>query len=280
MRVLTWNIQWGLGLDGTVDLGRLAAEIRRLGDPDVICLQEVTSGFDDLRANDGTDQFAALAAAFPAYHAVAAPVLDVPHPRAGRRLFGNMILSRLPVGLVQRFTLPWLTLPDRPCMPRGLVVATILAPSGPLRIMTTHLEYASARMREAQIASIRTIHHEISRRVAVPPKAREGSYALQVETTAALLTGDFNATPAEDARRLVMEPFASSEAPTFRDAFEVCNPGLLHPPSMCVFDQADGPPRCLDYVFCTEDLAPRLRSVTYDQTSRASDHQPVLVELA
>ncbi|MCU0933013.1 MAG: endonuclease, partial [Thiobacillaceae bacterium] len=41
MKLLSWNIQWGRGLDGRVDLARIAGEIRRIGDFDVICLQEV-----------------------------------------------------------------------------------------------------------------------------------------------------------------------------------------------------------------------------------------------
>ena len=40
----------------------------------------------------------------------------------------------------------------------------------------------------------------------------------------------------------------------------------------------DGP-YCCDFVFVTGDLVPRLRSVRYDVDTRASDHQPVIVEL-
>jgi endonuclease/exonuclease/phosphatase family metal-dependent hydrolase len=39
-------------------------------------------------------------------------------------------------------------------------------------------------------------------------------------------------------------------------------------------------PYCCDYVFVTRDLAPRLRSIRVDTENRASDHQPVIVELA
>jgi len=33
-------------------------------------------------------------------------------------------------------------------------------------------------------------------------------------------------------------------------------------------------------VFVTEDMAPRVREVTVDTQTQASDHQPVLIELA
>jgi endonuclease/exonuclease/phosphatase family metal-dependent hydrolase len=279
LRILSWNIQWGLGLDGRVDLERIAAEIGQRGDPDVICLQEVTAGFDDLEGNDGTDQFAFFARAFSGHHAIAAPVLDVAGAPGGRKLFGNMLLSRLPVGQVQRHTLPWLTVPDRRCMPRGLIAATLLAGAQPLRVMTTHLEFSSPELREAQVEAIREVHRQCCQRVVLPPLPGLGSYAPQVETCSAIILGDCNMTPDATARRNLMQPFTAPHVPRFVDAFEVCNPGSVHPASMCLFDQADGPARCLDYAFCTEDLAQRVTAMTYDQESRASDHQPIVVDL-
>ena len=44
MKLLSWNIQWGRGADGVVDLPRTIAAIRTLGDFDVICLQEIAVG--------------------------------------------------------------------------------------------------------------------------------------------------------------------------------------------------------------------------------------------
>jgi endonuclease/exonuclease/phosphatase family metal-dependent hydrolase len=41
----------------------------------------------------------------------------------------------------------------------------------------------------------------------------------------------------------------------------------------------DEEPYCCDYVYVTEDLVPRLRSIAVDADNRASDHQPVIVEL-
>jgi endonuclease/exonuclease/phosphatase family metal-dependent hydrolase len=41
MRSISWNVQWCRGMDGRVDPKRIAAEARRLADPDVICLQEL-----------------------------------------------------------------------------------------------------------------------------------------------------------------------------------------------------------------------------------------------
>lgn len=280
MRLLTWNIQWGLGVDGMVDLGRIAREIVRLGDPDIVCLQEVTAGFGDLRGNDGADQFAALARVFPGHEAVVAPALDRPGRDGTRRLFGNLLLSRYPVGAIERHPLPWTTVPERECMPRGLVAATVATPSGPLRIMTTHLEWSAEELRTPQIDAIRAVHRDICRRIAMPAKAGEAGYAPPPESASAVLVGDFNMPPGERSRPRLTAPFTEAYAPRLVDAYEALHPGRAHPASMCLFDQSDGPARCLDYIFCTEDLVPRIAIVRYDQTSRASDHQPVLLELS
>jgi endonuclease/exonuclease/phosphatase family metal-dependent hydrolase len=39
-------------------------------------------------------------------------------------------------------------------------------------------------------------------------------------------------------------------------------------------------PYCCDYVFVTPDLVSRLRAIRVDGATQASDHQPVIVELA
>ena len=59
------------------------------------------------QAAKGADQFAALATRLPGYSAIAGTATDAPHRAGRRRAFGNMILSRLPVGAVYRHLLPW-----------------------------------------------------------------------------------------------------------------------------------------------------------------------------
>ncbi|MCZ8096504.1 MAG: endonuclease/exonuclease/phosphatase family protein, partial [Burkholderiales bacterium] len=91
MKLLQWNIQWGLGVDGRCDLARIADEVRAMGDPDVVCLQELSDGMPDLKDNDGSDQFAAMAALFPGFTAIEGVAVDVLGlaPGARRRRFGN-----------------------------------------------------------------------------------------------------------------------------------------------------------------------------------------------
>lgn len=239
MRLLSWNVQWCRGMDGVVDPARIAAEARRLADPDVICFQEVVSG--------------EIAGLFPEYAAFFAWGVDLPEG-AGRSRFGNLILSRLPVGRVRRHSLPWPPAPGIPCMPRVAVEAVVEAPFGPLRVTTTHLEYYSAEHRAAQVERLRGIHSE-----GLPAPA--------------ILCGDFNFAPDDPL-------YGRIRHAGFADPWEALHPGEPHPPTFRLHEpEPERPPYCCDFIFVTEDLVPRLRSIRVDADNQASDHQPVVLEL-
>ena len=77
------------------------------------------------------------------------------------------------------------------------------------------------------------------------------------------------------------EPFDSGAAPPLLDAWTLAHPGIAHPPSAGVYEDSWAkPPHCCDFIFVSADLAARVRSVTIDVTTQASDHQPVLIEFA
>ncbi|QFU17174.1 endonuclease/exonuclease/phosphatase family protein [Microvirga thermotolerans] len=277
LRIITWNIQWGLGIDGRVDLARQIAEARNIADFDVLCLQEVSDNFGNLKGNDGGNQFAALAALLPGFTAVEGVALDIPDGAGGRRRFGNMILSRRPVSQVLRYTLPWEAAPTRN-MPRLLLEATVETGSGPLRVMTTHLEYSSGALRRAQVEGIREAHRTAHARARTLREDGPGTYVRFPAASAAVLTGDFNMRPEDPTKRRISESFEDG-APALVDAWEALNGAKAHPYSFCIYEQVNGPPHCCDFMFVTEDLRPRLRRITYDQECQASDHQPVLLEL-
>jgi endonuclease/exonuclease/phosphatase family metal-dependent hydrolase len=277
LRIITWNIQWGLGIDGTVDLQRLINEARGIADFDVLCLQEVSANFPNLKGNDGSDQFARIAALLPGFEAVSGVALDIPDRAGGRRRFGNMILSRLPVAQVLRYTLPWEAAPTLN-MPRLLLEATVETPAGPLRVMTTHLEYSSDTLRRAQVEGIRDAHRTAHERTRTLRGDAPGTYERFPVTSAAVLTGDFNMRSSDPTKMRLSDPFESG-APALLDAWQAAHGAAPHPPSFCLYEQSNGPPHCCDFMFVSEDLAPKIRRIVYDQRSQASDHQPVLLEL-
>ncbi len=282
MKLLTWNIQWGRGLDGRVDLARMVESVRGLGDFDVICLQEVAVNFPGLRGNDGRDQMAELARLLPGYVPIFAPAIDVPDERGSRKQFGNAIFSRLPVGQVWRHLLPWPSDPGVPSMQRVLLEAVLQAEFGPVRVLTTHLEYYSLLQRQAQIDAIRGLHAEACAQARQPRRGENeagGSFEVFARPSAALLCGDMNFPATAPERARLLAPFADA-TPGFMDSWELRYPGEPHAPTVGIHpvDFVDAP-ACFDFVFLSEDLAPRLRAYGVDQASEASDHQPVWVDL-
>src|SRR2546430_1554416 len=206
VRLLTWNVQWCRGLDGVVDPARIAREARRLADPDVLCLQEVSVGFISLPGSHGENQVDALRAALPGYQVFYAAAVDVPRADGARQRFGNLIASRFPVGRVLRHALPWppATVPS---MPRAALEAVIEAPFGALRVVTTHLEYYSSGHRAAQMERLRELHSERN-----PETARGehvGPYRRIASPASALVCGDFNLPPEDPLRARFLEAFVN-----------------------------------------------------------------------
>ncbi|HEY0847240.1 MAG TPA: endonuclease/exonuclease/phosphatase family protein [Noviherbaspirillum sp.] len=281
MKLLTWNIQWGRGADGRVDLDRIVAHAKRFSDFDVLCLQEVSAGYPDLPGNDGADQFAGIAERLPGYSAIAGIATDVPDGIGGRRRFGNMILSRFPVQQVFRHLLPWPAEVGVRSMQRVAVEASLDTPMGPVRVTTTHLEYYSTKQRRAQIERLRLLHQEACAhaRTGASLAEAEGPFSHPPRASAAILTGDFNFLPDSPDRMFMTSPIDAA-TPAYRDAWRIAHPAQAHAPTVGVYDKVQwpGPPFTFDFVFVSEDLAERVQDVRVDPVSDASDHQPVLVE--
>ncbi len=264
MRLLCWNVQWCRGLDGVVDPARIAASARAY-DADVICLQEIAANFPDLPGSRGEDQPHALMHALPEYEGCLVSGVDLPAPNGRRSRFGNLILSRLKVGRVLRHSLPWPPA-EVPTMPRSAVEAVVQAAFGPVRVITTHLEYYSGAHRAAQVERL----HEVCGEGSEQGK-EDGPFRAMPHPKSAILCGDFNLPP--------HDPLHGRVTGFLVDAWQALHPGEPHPHTFRVHEREAGEsPYCCDYVFVTRDLAPRLRSIRVDDANRASDHQPVIVD--
>lgn len=271
VRLVSWNVQWCRGIDGVVDPARIAAELWRIADPDVACLQEIASGFADLPGSRGEDQPAALGRELPGHEALVGWGVDIAGAGRARKRFGNMILSRLPVGRVRRHSLPWPPSPRESSMPRVAVEAVVDAPFGPLRVLSTHLEYYSAEHRAAQIARLGALKLEwLAERKRVD---EEGPFRSQTSPASTIVCGDFNLPADDPLHRKILDV-------GFVDAWEVLHPAAPHPPTFRLHQRDEGAPYCCDFAFVTPDLVARLRSIRIDADNRASDHQPLILELA
>ncbi|HET6633100.1 MAG TPA: endonuclease/exonuclease/phosphatase family protein [Rhodanobacteraceae bacterium] len=166
VRIATWNIHGGVGLDRRYRPQRIARVLAAL-DADVIALQEVELGKPDL--------VAALRDCGHGY------CVEGPAMRRGSQVFGNMLLSRLPLHASRHIDLS-----RTGREPRAAIDAELRDPRlGPLRVLVTHLGLRGSE-REAQ-----------SRRLL---------QALADEQRPLLLLGDFNEWRARPRRLHALQP--------------------------------------------------------------------------
>jgi endonuclease/exonuclease/phosphatase family metal-dependent hydrolase len=281
MRVVSWNIHWGCGKDGRIRIHAMIDVLRRLN-PDVICLQEVAANHPELEGSASANQFKQLAGAFGGYHAMEHAPSEI-YQNNVPRLFGNLILSKYRISQVHRHLLPWPADADNPAgMPRGLLETVVEAPGGKLRLLTTHLEYYSPLQRMAQIARIRELHAEASARALLfqPDPSLDAPFQLGYRPGSAILCGDFNFAPdAPDYAALLAAPAAGSLG--LVDAWRVVHGDKPRAPTTGLHGYPwPDRPECYDYFFVTDDLAPRLTALDVQSETAASDHQPVVLDLA
>jgi len=142
IRVATYNIHRGRGLDGRTRLERIAAVLATI-DADVVALQEVV-GASPLKPGQAAELGAALGMGW-----VMAPTR---HMRTA--LFGNVVLSRLPVRQHAQHDLTWKT-----CEPRNVQRVDIEMGSHVLHLYNVHMGTALLERRH-QAARVATLVHD------------------------------------------------------------------------------------------------------------------------
>ncbi len=278
MRLLTWNIQCGKGCDGVTDLARIVDAARETMDADVFCFQEVSAHFS--RHDGNSDQSAELAALLPGYMPVFRPAIETVDQAGQIHRFGNMTLSRLPVLQINNHVLPWPGAGSVRSMRRNAVEVTVQAAFGAVRIVNTHLEYHSATQRDAQIARLLDLQQDASTSPRSSKRQPDEPYESQTIAASSILCGDFNFDVSDPQHALLDR--ANRAGINYRDAWTANQPDRPRAPTCGIYDHAqwtDGPD-CRDFIFVTEDLKGRVCKVEVNGETDASDHQPVLIELA
>lgn len=228
VRVMTYNLHNGFDQLGYLGLEALAQVIEG-ENPDVVGLQEINRGWV---VNGSTDMLMWLSQR-----------LNMPYvwnPTTGE-LWGNAVLSRLPLNEVDVQTLP----PPDMLLGRGFIWANVDVGNGDhLDIIDTHY------------------HHKV-----------DGSDIRVAQSQAildywgkrpfTLIMGDLNAESTEPEIQLLQEQ-------SFLDVLDETNitPGYTN--------DAFNPSRRIDYVFITPDLTPINAAVP---PQPASDHLPVVTEI-
>lgn len=123
VRVMIWNVHYGVGEVGSLELEELARTVER-HDPDVLLLNEVNRGW---LIGGGADAATWLSDRLGG-HSTFAPAAD--------QQFGNMVLSRWPLRDVTIKALPYGDGPQK----RSAVATTVATGSGELTTVAVHLQ--------------------------------------------------------------------------------------------------------------------------------------------
>ena len=170
IRILSYNIKHGQGMDDQVQLERAARLINEL-EPDLVALQEIDNG---VRRTDGVDQAGRLGR-LTEMNSVFGDFMDY---QGGQ--YGMALLSRFPFAETTNHRLP----PG--AEPRSALAARILIGDSGLDIVLVGIHlYRTAEERFAQAESV--------------------VETFKDETTPVILAGDFNSTPDSDVIGLLGE---------------------------------------------------------------------------
>ncbi|TPI55915.1 EEP domain-containing protein [Mesorhizobium sp. B3-1-3] len=286
MKVVTYNIQFGIGLDGKYDLGRIADAVRGA---DVIALQEVTRNNP---RNGDRDMVAEIGEALPDYFAAYGSNFEV---NIGSRLengravstsfqLGNMVLSKTPIHLSRNLLLPRSRSLETMNFQRGALEALIETPLGFIRFYSTHLDHRSPVERQGQIRFLR----QRLLNYALEGGGLSGIPEIGLPDLpypeAFIVMGDFNMLPGSpEYIELAGRPDHEFGMPLTADlAVDVAQ--RLAVADLVTWVDPDRPGdksrhKCIDYVFTSASLAKSLQRLWSVREAVGSDHLPLWAEL-
>lgn len=289
MRLVTYNIQYGIGLDGRYDVGRIADAVRGA---DVIALQEVTRNNPK---NGGRDMVAELGDALPDYFAVYGSNFEanigsaIENGRAVTRTFqlGNMVLSKTPIHLSRNLLLPRSRSFEAMNFQRGALEALIETPLGFVRFYSIHLDHRSPVERVSQIQFLRQRLLNYALEGGALSGVAEIGLPELPHPEAFVAMGDFNMLAGspeyvELAGRSDHEfgmPLTAGFAVDAAMRLNVAEADLVTWVDPKRPDDASRHKR-IDYVFSSASLARSLKRLWVDRQAVGSDHLPVWVEMA
>jgi endonuclease/exonuclease/phosphatase family metal-dependent hydrolase len=278
LTIVSWNIQYGKGVDGRIDLHRIADVVKQDGLPEVLCLQEVSR--NDPETANGSDQLSELQKLFPNYEIFYGASQNRSGGKdGGRRQFGNLILTRRSPLQVLHHLLPSPADPKARFMSRQTTEIVISTDSGALRLMNTHLEFFSEKQQLAQVQRIRDLHEEAC------AQTREAGldfpntpFARIQRPENMVICGDFNFVSESASYRLITSAFPE-HVPDLVDAWDVVHPENNRSPTCGIFDhkQWKEGPHCRDYFFISQNLSPQVNQVSVNTETASSDHQPIRI---
>lgn len=279
MKVMSYNIQYGKGMDGRYDLVRACRVVRGA---DIICLQEVDQYWK--RSGD-IDQAAEIAGLLPTYYYVYGSSFDVDASASAahgavinrRRRHGNMILSRWPILSCRSFNLPKQYYDDKFNMHMTFLETVIACETGPLRVYNYHAGYLESAERIEQVRYFAAVfnravgeHGAWSGKADIDGVDWDDGRVTPPMPTAAIVCGDFNANVETEEFGLLLDSTG------LEDSWALVDPERANHPTWK--NQRGEDVRMwgkIDHILATPELASRLTRVAIDDDVEASDHKPI-----
>lgn len=273
LRVASFNIHHGVGVDGVLDLHRTAEVVRATG-AEVVGLQEVDR---HLSPRSGwVDQAGWLAAELEMHVAHGANIDLDPDERRGpdapRRHYGNAVMSTYPLDAWDNVPLPG----RHGAEPRGLLTVRLTLGDSQVVVGCTHLQNRSSTDRLAQ--AVRVVE------VLTPPAGTAPATSRPATADPTILLGDMNAGPEAAAVRTLTATFTDVWAATNPVRYSATDPAAgatdpvveIRPGSDGLTFDAATPHARIDYVLISGPIRPQAAWVV---PTAASDHRPVVADI-
>jgi endonuclease/exonuclease/phosphatase family metal-dependent hydrolase len=283
MNIVSYNIQFGRGLDYKNDLNRICKSIYQA---DIICLQEVDVGW---QRSGGVDQAKAISQILPQYYTVFGSSFDVDDSVKNldgtitnrRRQHGDMILSRWPIVSTRTFNLPKTHHDDKFNMQMGFVEAVIQTDTKAIRVYNFHAGYLKVEERLAQIEHLTEIYCQ--------SPEQDGAWsgkgdidgddwsnglpnkdATPSMPSSAIVCGDFNCNVGSDEYRYLLSHTDLVDCWQKADVANINQSTLKN--EMTDDIKISGK---IDHIFVSADLAENIQRVEIEYDADGSDHRPV-----
>jgi len=279
MHVVSYNIQFGRGLDRINDLQRIS---RSIDGADIICLQEVDVGW---QRSGNIDQPGAIAEILAEYYTVFGSSFDVDNSIKNedgivvnrRRQHGDMILSRWPIVSLRTFNLAKTHHTNKFNMQMGFIEAVIKTDSRTLRVYNYHAGYLEVEERLDQVNQLVKAYQ----RSPLEHGAWSGKsdidgddWSEQQETPempgSAIVCGDFNCSPGSSEYQYLIDNSDLSDCWLLSDPANLNTSTLKHEMTRDI--KISGK---IDHIFASPDLVDRVQRVMIDHDAEGSDHKPV-----
>lgn len=279
---MTYNIQFGRGLDGVYDLDRIACTVESA---DVIALQEVERHFP---RSGHVDQVRELAQRLKFHHWVYGAGVDITADETlpdgevvhKRQQFGNMLLSRSPIITSRNHLLPKHGSVGPLSIQRSALEGVVECSGIRIRVYSLHLTHISADERLRQIDRLLELdRNAVMEGGPIAGNLAKTDFSGQADVSAlpreSILMGDFNFTPDSQEYTRIAGPKSDYGGRVinpegFADAWKAAGNAEMSG----VTATRRGQDVRMDYCFVRQSLSHRIRSVKIHSDADGSDHKP------